>query len=212
MAKFMLTELIYIEISNLHVQVNLSLWLLLALSVLLALYLFLSKGTFIPHADVELNVNLGAFGSIIIKPNTEVRQIAYNAWVELKTRKAGLPIDKERDVIIEIYTSWYELFTELRRLLKNIPASKLSNPETKKLVNLMVESLNEGLRPHLTEWHAKYARWYQEALENEKNHNLTPQQIQRKYPEYDELLFNMLDINKQLVSYTAELEKLAITS
>lgn len=39
------------------------------------------------------------------KPNLTDRQVAYAIWVELSTRKIGLPIDFEHDVVSEIYNS-----------------------------------------------------------------------------------------------------------
>src|SRR5689334_17490848 len=45
------------------------------------------------------------------KPNVTDRQVAYAVWVELSTRKIGLPIDVEHDVIVEIYDSWYTFFS-----------------------------------------------------------------------------------------------------
>lgn len=40
-----------------------------------------------------------------LRRNTTTVQVAYKLWVELSTRKLGLPIDLEHDVIVEIYTS-----------------------------------------------------------------------------------------------------------
>lgn len=156
--------------------------------------------------DIELNISLGGIGEIKIKPNYEVLQVAHKAWAELITRKAGLPIDIENDVIVEIYQSWYVLFDEIRQLIKQIPASQLKNQDTKKLSDLLVNSLNQGLRPHLTKWNARFRRWYNNEIE--KNKDKTPQEIQKKYPSYNELIADLMIINQQLVSYTNELKKL----
>ena len=45
------------------------------------------------------------------KPNMTDKQVAYAIWVELSTRKIGLEIDFENDVISEIYDSWFGFFT-----------------------------------------------------------------------------------------------------
>lgn len=159
-------------------------------------------------SDVQLEIKLGGIGKVSIKPNHEVKQIAHQAWVELNTRKAGLPIDRDNDVISDIYKSWYQLFGEIRTLTKNIPASKLGDPNTRKLVELLIDTLNEGLRPHLTKWRAKYEWWYEKAVAKSKEDELTPQDIQSKYHEYNDLVDDMLKINKQLVQYTKEIKKL----
>jgi len=184
-------------------------WIVLAFVVLVILLLiFWRRITGFFKSDVDLEIKLGGIAKVSIKPNYEVKQIAHQVWVELKTRKAGLPIDKDNDVISDIYKSWYQLFGEIRTLTRNIPASKLNDPNTKKLVELLVDTLNDGLRPHLTRWRAKYEWWYEKAVTKSKEDELTPQDIQSKYPEYKELVDDMLKINGQLVQYTNEIKKL----
>lgn len=188
--------------------IAISLWVLASALLVVLLLLFWRRiaGQF--KSDVDLEIKLGGIAKVSIKPNHEVKQIAHQVWVELKTRKAGLPIDKDNDVISDIYRSWYELFGEIRTLTRNIPASKLNNPDTRKLVELLIDTLNNGLRPHLTRWRAKYEWWYEKAVAKSKEDELTPQDIQSKYPEYKELVNDMLKINKQLVQYTNEIKKL----
>ena len=65
---------------------------------------------------------------IRLKPNEVDRQIAYQVWVELSTRKIGLEIDPDHDVISEIYDSWYSFFSVTRELIKDVPATKISSP------------------------------------------------------------------------------------
>ncbi len=149
-----------------------------------------------------------AGGKMKIKPDFQDIQIAHKAWVELATRKAGLPFDTENDVIIEIYNSWYALFGELRDLAKQIPAEKVrSSKDTRKLVYLLVEALNQGLRPHLTRWQAKFRRWYEEEVK--QNFNSTPQEIQKKYPQYEVLVTDLRDVNIELMNYTEFIRKIA---
>ena len=157
---------------------------------------------------VELNINLGAIGNVKIKPNHEVKQIAHKAWSELATRKAGLYYDREHDVVVEVYNSWYQLFSEIRSLIKEIPATHLKQDDTKKLANLLVDALNKGMRPHLTKWQAKFRRWYDAEIVKDYNAEKTPQEIQQQYPLYDEMLRELIIINHQLVAYTIEIKKL----
>lgn len=70
------------------------------------------------------------------KPNNTDRQIAYSIWVELSTRKIGLPIDVEHDVISEVYDSWYSFFGVTRELIKSIPISKVRGDSTGKIIRL----------------------------------------------------------------------------
>ena len=190
------------------IKFDVNVFLVIGLLVLPFIWYLTKRFLHFNQADVELRVKLGGIGTVKIKPNYEVKQIAHKAWVELKTRKAGLPIDKDNDVVADIYKSWYQLFGEIRELARDVPASKLKNEDTAKLVQLLIDSLNEGLRPHLTRWQAKYSRWYSKAVEKREHDDLTPQDIQSQYPQYSELVDDMLKINKQLVQYTDEIKKL----
>lgn len=173
----------------------------------LILRTILGKKSLIIKHDIELNITLGGIGGINIKPNHEVSQIAHKAWTELVTRKAGLPFDLNNDVIVEVYNSWYVLFGEIRNLVKQIPTKQIKDENTQKLVGLLIDSLNRGLRPHLTMWQAKFRRWYVNETEG-KNFDKTPQEIQKMYPQYQELVQDLVTINQQLVAYTNEIKKL----
>ncbi|MCL4359954.1 hypothetical protein M1555_01710 [Patescibacteria group bacterium] len=160
--------------------------------------------------EVELNINLGGIGNVKITPNHEVRQIAHKAWTELVTRKAGLLFEAEHDVIIEVYNSWYQLFKEIRLMIRSVPASQLKNNDTKRLIEILVKSLNLGMRPHLTKWQARFRRWYEAESKKPKNAEKSPQDIQKKYARYDELVADLIKINGQLIEYTEELKKLSL--
>ena len=138
-------------------------------------------------------------------------QIAYKLWVELSTRKIGLEIDLDNDVIEEIYDSWYEFFKLTRDLIKGIPVSKIrKDSSTKELVRIAIEVLNEGIRPHLTKWQARFRKWYNTEINKEENTKLSPQDCQKKYPEYGELTKDLLEVNKRLIEYRKILKQLAI--
>ncbi|EKD94413.1 MAG: hypothetical protein ACD_26C00063G0001, partial [uncultured bacterium] len=81
---------------------------------------------------------------------------------------------------------------------------------TQILVDLLIDSLNKGLRPHLTEWQAKFRKWYTIELEDKQNKTKTPQDIQKKYPQYKKLIFDLVKVNKQMVAYTNEIKKLTL--
>lgn len=148
-----------------------------------------------------------------ICPDTETRRVAHQAWVEIKSRKAGLPFEEDHDVIIEVYNSWYQLFAVLRDLAKSIPADQLQDcEETRNLVALLMRALNDGLRPHLTKWQAKFRRWYDAALANEDNKAKSPQEIQRLYPHYDDLLADLRKVNREFVQFAGSLEKIVKAS
>lgn len=158
--------------------------------------------------DFEIDGAELGFGDhkISFKPNDTDRQIAYSIWVELSTRKIGLPIDVEDDVIAEVYDSWYSFFGVTRELIKDIPVSKVRNDSTGKIIELSIEVLNEGLRPHLTKWQARFRHWYEGQME--KKEDASPQELQKKFPDYDALCADLLTVNNRLIKYRLKLNEL----
>jgi len=146
------------------------------------------------------------------RPNLTDRQVAYAIWVELSTRKIGLPIDLEHDVISEIYDSWYTFFSVTRELVKGIPVSKVQRASTRAIIRLSIEVLNEGLRPHLTHWQARFRHWYDRELkkydEGEGKEVLDPQNIQSRFPQYEQLKQDMQRVNNSLIRYRQKMNDL----
>lgn len=166
--------------------------------------------TFRNYEVVEAELNIANIGKVKLQPNDEVVRVAYQAWVEISTRKAGLAFDENHDVIVEVYSSWYEAFGRLRDLAKSIPAQNIHKSEdTRKLVELIVRVLNDGLRPHLTTWQAKFRKWYAVELEKEKSASISPQEIQKRYPEYTALVSDLTQVQSQIVQYRDFLWKVA---
>lgn len=145
--------------------------------------------------------------TVSFKPNRTDRQIAYAIWVELSTRKIGLVIDPEHDVISEVYDSWYSFFGVTRDLIKEVPAHKLKSKGTRAIVRASVQVLNEGLRPHLTQWQARFRRWLEATLKEDDFRD--PQLVQQEFPKYDDLVKDMLEINAKLIEYRKAMYELA---
>ena len=150
-------------------------------------------------------------GKLSLRPNTTDRQVAYAMWVELSTRKIGLPIDFDHDLISEIYDSWYQFFSVTRELLKSVPVTKVRTKSTQKIITLSVELLNDGLRPHLTTWQARFRRWYELELRNDSSDvTADPQEIQRRFPKYEELKTDMVEVNRRLINYREHMRRLVM--
>ena len=159
---------------------------------------------------VEVEIALGKVGKVKLTPNHETLRIAHQAWAELATRKAALPFDVDHDVIAEVYDSWYVLFGELRALVKSVPAEQLSTGQpAARLVEVLVQALNDGLRPHLTRWQAKYRAWWEAESTKAENLGLAPQELQRRFPEHDALLTDLLHVNRDLQDFSEALRRLA---
>ncbi len=186
-------------------------WWIVGLGVLVALAILARRWRFrwghssyfeIDEAEIGIGKNKVKF-----KANYDDLQVAFKFWTELATRKIGVPIDEENDIIAEVYDSWYEFFRVARELIKAIPVTKYRDSDsTKQIVRVSVLILNKELRPHLTKWQARFRRWWQQALQEEVNKDLTPQEIQRAFPQYRELMADLKDVNTKLVRYASRLQ------
>jgi len=140
--------------------------------------------------------------SIDLQCDAAVKNLAHKVWIELSTRKIALPFDEDNDVIVEVYDSWYKVFEKFRDILKELPSQndKCAN----KLSEVIMKVLNEELREHLTKWQARFRKWYEMHREEDQD----PQEIQKKYPKYEELVSDLKKVNKEVIKLTEELDKI----
>lgn len=209
------TELLSVNIlTDWSLSIQISLWVSIGLGIVVIGYFlwrrFISgKG----WKDFEIDqAEIGTGSSKLrFKPNMTDRQVAYAIWVELSTRKIGLPIDFDHDIIAEIYDSWYTFFAVTRDLVKSIPVNKVRHASTQKIIKLSIEVLNLGLRPHLTKWQARFRCWYENEI-NKGSRDLVidPQEVQQKFPKYDELKGEMAQVNKHLMAYREKMRQLVL--
>ncbi len=207
---------IIVENHNIVIYCSPYIWgTLVFCTAVFCIYKHFISGT-ITKTEVDINeVELGiGTHKIKIKPNHQTIQVAYKLWVELNTRKLGLPIDEENDVISEIYDSWYKFFTVTRELIKEIPAHKASNKDTKEVIIVASKVLNYAVRPHLTKWQARYREWYKRYTVNITSYDISPQEVQQKFKCkgdnncYETLMKDMIEVNNSLISYRKLLEKI----
>jgi len=101
------------------------------------------------------------------------------------------------------------MFKTIREEIKNLPGDYLvDNESTKKLVDLTIEILNDGLRAHLTTYQAEFRKWYDKELKKEIDSDISPQEIQKRYSKFKELTASMIEVNKTLEAYCDQLKKL----
>lgn len=193
---------------SIDVSGSVVLGLIAILVIAIGLRLFLSmRGPWRPYEIDEAEFGLGN-QKVKIRPNDIDRQIAYKIWVELSTRKVGLEIDLDNDVISEIYDSWYSFFSVTRELIKDVPVSKFRRKDTERIIALSIDVLNSGIRPHLTKWQARFRRWYEFQLQKEENSDCHPQDIQKRFSDYEDLKGDILAVNKNLIGYRKKMYQL----
>jgi hypothetical protein len=191
---------------NYNLIVQISIWLVILFILIILVYFLVLKKIY-RYNLVKLDIKLGNVGSAEFRPNKTDLQIAHKIWTELITRKAAIPIDKENDIIEEIYDSWYALFQKVREFISEVPAELIrKNKSTKEIVRIATQTLNEGLRPHLTMWQARFRTW--SSAKKEIAMDKTPQEFQKEYPQYKDLIDDLMKVNTQLMQYAQELKKI----
>jgi len=166
------------------------------------------QNIFVQETSFEINTGLFKYNQKI-KRSYQNLYVAHRIYIELITRKAAIPIDVDKDVLVEVYNSWYSMFKTIREEIKNLPGDYLvDNESTKKLVDLTIEILNDGLRAHLTTYQAEFRKWYDKELKKEIDSDVSPQEIQKRYSKFKELTDSMIEVNKTLEAYCDQLKKL----
>ena len=76
------------------------------------------------------------------------------------------------------------------------------------LISLLTDILNKGLRPHLTEYQARFKKWYNNEIDKNDNKEKSPQEIQANYEKYEDLIKSMKEVNKLLIDYSIKLKEI----
>jgi len=189
-----------------QLKFDVSVWVLIVLTGILGIMFYRFYSHTKKYKLVKVTLKIAGIGDAEFTPNDEDIQIAHQIWTQLVTRKAALKVDPEKDVIVEIYDSWYSMFSITRELISAIPIKYLDAYSTKQLISITTEVLNLGLRPHLTTWQAKYRNWYKH--NEEELQSKSPQELQKEYPEYEALIADMLSVNENLIDYAEQLKKI----
>jgi hypothetical protein len=187
-----------------QIKFDVSVWVIALIIVVLAILVYRFYNHTKKYKLVKIRLKIAGIGTAEFTPNDEDIQVAHQLWTQLVTRKAAIKINPEEDVITEVYDSWYGLFTTTRKLISSIPIKYLEEKSTQKLISISTDVLNKGLRPHLTTWQAKYRNWYKHQKKELKTK--TPQELQKNYPLYDELISDILLVNENLIDYADQLK------
>ena len=192
------------------VSLTINTWIALTIFVLLVAIIFYKLTIYFRYRKFKITkMTLKVAGQTIsfdVERNYKNLEIAHRIYIELVTRKAAISLDEDNDIIVEVYDSWYILFKTTRDEIKAISGELLEHPRSESLVNMATDVLNKGLRPHLTTYQGRFRRWYDAELKNESNLSSTPQEIQRKFSGYDELVASMIEVNDLLSEYANQLK------
>jgi len=175
-------------------------------AILLFIALLLSLRNRFGSNAISLNIPFN-MGSWSFDTTPKDRIVAWKLYIQLMTRKAALPFDRDHDVISEIYDSFLAVFEATRELLAELPPREFGKEGG--VTVLILRVLNDGLRPHLTRWQCEYRRWWDHALGAATNREKSPLEIQRQYPKYEALVTDLEQTNTELSKLADELLRIA---
>src|SRR5713226_3529347 len=141
------------------------------------------------HRYASYSVSVGLpfnLGSRTYDTTPRDRIVAWKLYVQLATRKAALPFDEKYDVISDVHDSLFALFGVTRDLLLDLPPHEFEREES--VAALLLRVINGGLRPYLTHWQSDFRTWWEETAKAPDNKGKSPQEVQREYPRYAELV------------------------
>jgi len=153
-------------------------------------------------AQIALNLPFG-LGNITYETTEQDRTLAWKMYVQLRTRIAALPFDENLDVIADVYESLHTIFAITREVLSE--AKPFRAQSQRSIVDFILRVLNDGIRPKLTRWQAHFLYWWDKAVELPENTTKTPQEIQRTFPGYNELIEDLKKMNTELFKYAEDL-------
>jgi len=181
-------------------------WQLLAGAAISLLLVRIYRRRRYPYYSVSIGLPFN-LGSRTYDTTPRDRIVAWKLYVQLATRKAALPFDEKHDLISDVYDSLFALFGVTRDLLLELPPHEFEREEG--VAPLLLRVINDGLRPHLTQWQSAFRAWWEEALKADGNGGKSPQEVQRQYPLYQELVSDLKRTNTELSKLADDLLTIA---
>jgi hypothetical protein len=99
----------------------------------------------------EVTVSIPGWVSVKFVPNTAEKNAAWALYVELSTRIAVQPFNRETGLMREVLTSLYSLFGFTRQALRDAGPGVARGPDS--FGPLAIRFLTEVLAPFTTKWH-----------------------------------------------------------
>lgn len=148
---------------------------------------------------VGLPFNLG---SLELENDEVQKRAAWSLYVELSTRIAVQPLEKEEGILREALTSLYNIFNITRQILRDAGPEVAKGPNS--LGAIAIDVINKGLRPFLVKWHPIL-----KSYEEKKTSDLTTVDHERKWAHAVELRNELEQVRRQMVIYVEALAKIA---
>jgi hypothetical protein len=107
----------------------------------------------------EIKVNVPQLSQLTFVVNNDAKRTAWEIFVEVSTRISTQPLGQEAGFLREALNSLYSLFGRTRELLAQAQPTRVTGGHTVEYLALTM--LNHELRPFLSTWHPRLARFEQ---------------------------------------------------
>ncbi len=154
------------------------------------------------YSTADITVHLPG-GSLNLAVNRQDKVSAWKIYNQINTRIASVDFNEDYDSFVNVNKSLYELFKVIREELANIPVEKIKD-ENNTLVDFYHDLLNKGIRPYLSRWHIPISH-YVEANKGDGKRSLL--EIEKSFPQRQEMLKDMKAMNLRMKDYSAQLMK-----
>ncbi len=138
-------------------------------------------------------------GSLEFENDDVQQKVAWSLYVEISTR---IPLGVGYETFRDMLSSLYSLFNVTREILREVGPEVAAGPRS--LGNVVIDILNEGIRPFLSKWHPLL-----KAHEEKRQPNISVYDYEQSWEHAEELRKDITHLQEQLVIYKIALEIIA---
>ncbi len=141
-------------------------------------------------------------GSFEITPNRVEQRAAWSLYVELTTRVAVQPFERETGSMLAVLDSLYSVFGLTRQILREAGPDVAQGPQS--FGPLAIEILTKGIAPFTSKWNARLR-----AHEATRPAQSSIVDHERSWEQFHPMLADLEALQKEMRRYTAILAQIA---
>ncbi len=145
-------------------------------------------------------------GSLEFKAQREDRRIAWEIFVQIRTRIAAVDFRENEDSLLHINKSLYELFSFIRDKILSLPLKTVTRDKNGNLVEFYLAILNDGIRPFLTKWHISVSHFHEKMKDSGKSAIEIDKEFLEKNPS---ILGDVKSLNQRMKKFASVLHRIA---
>lgn len=153
-----------------------------------------------------VNITLPSGVSFEFKAQEEDRKIAWEIFVQIRTRIAAVEFKDGEDSLLHVNQSLYDLFNLIREKVQGLSLRTVTKDKDGNLVELYFSILNHGIRPYLTKWHIPVSHFHTKQKDSYKSTIEVDQEFAQSNPK---IILDIKSLNYRMKKYAEILHKIA---